>query len=109
LLNLFESYLESTKEFSLMLAERSPAEVAYDNEVLAGLRNGLSIDKALEIAARKYPDEALKVDTNTIGEVNDHYQYLKNHEDILSKLNKASPNRTNRRRTHQGRTPKRSF
>ena len=95
--NLLESYRESTKEFSQTLAERSPAEVAYDNEVLSGLRKGMSIQKALEIAARKYPDEALEADINTIGEVNDHYQYLKNHEDILAKLNKSSPNRTNRR------------
>ena len=96
--NLLESYRESTKEFSQTLAERSPAEVAYDKEVLAGLRKGISIQKALEIAARKFPDEALEVDINTIGEVNDHYQYLKNHEDILAKLNK-SPNRTSRRHT----------
>lgn len=97
--NLLKSYRESTKEFSQMLAERSPAEVAYDNEVLSELRKRVSIQKALEMAAKKYPDEALKVDINTIEEVNDHYQYLKNHEDILAKLNKSSSNRTNRRHT----------
>ncbi len=97
--NLLESYRESTKEFSQTLAERSPAEVAYDNEVLAGLRKGIPIQKALEIAAKKYPDEALQVDVNTFGEVNDHYQYLKNHEDILAKLNKQFPKKTSRRRS----------
>ena len=97
--NLLESYRESTREFSQTLAERSQGEVAFDNEVLAELRKGISIQKALEIAARKYPDEALQLDINTIGEVNDHYQYLKNHEHILAKLNNSSSNRISRRHT----------
>ena len=95
--NLLESYLESTKEFSQTLAERSPSEVAFDNEVLCALRKGILIQKALEIAAKKYPVEALQVDINTLGEVSDHYEYLKNHEDILAKLNKTRINKTRRR------------
>ena len=84
--NLIESYLESTREFSAMLAERTPAEVAYDNDVLAGLRKGLPIRKALELAKEKHPEEALKVDDTTIRDIREHYEYLKNHEDILAKL-----------------------
>lgn len=86
-----EAYLQSSSEFSQMLAERSPAEVAYDNEVLVGLRKGMPIREALAAAAVKCPDEALQVDDATIGEVNDHYQYLKNHEDIIARFGVLSP------------------
>lgn len=83
---LLDAYLERTAEFSAMLKERTPGEVAYDNEVVAGLRRGLSIKKALELAGEKYPEEALHWDKTTIGEIKDHYEYLMNHEDILPKL-----------------------
>jgi hypothetical protein len=95
--NLIESYLQSTREFSQMLEQRSPAEVAYDNEVLTGLRRGMAIRKALEAAAGKFPDEALQLDDASFGEINDHYQYLKNHEDILARLGAVSPKGAKRR------------
>jgi hypothetical protein len=97
--NLIRSYLESTREFSAMLAERTSAEVAYDNHILAALRKGLPIRKALELAAERHPDEALKVDDATIGDIKDHYEYLKNHEDILAKLRGGSPKAAKRHRT----------
>ncbi|HEY7323151.1 MAG TPA: hypothetical protein VIE89_36805 [Candidatus Binatia bacterium] len=83
---LSDVYLASSAEFSEMLKERTPGEIAYDSEVVGGLRRGLSIRKALELAKEKYPDEALQWDDNTIVEIKDHYDYLMNHEDILSKL-----------------------
>ena len=89
--SLIASYIESTREFSEMLAKRTPAEVAYDNEVLAGLRKNLPIRKALELAAEKHPDEALQVDDTTVRDITNHYDYLKNHEDILAKFQGASP------------------
>jgi hypothetical protein len=89
--SLIDSYIESAREFSAMLAKRPPAEVAYDNEVLAGLRKNLAIRKALELAAEKYPDEALQVDDTTIRDITAHYEYLKNHEDILLKLRRLTP------------------
>ena len=97
--NLIKSYLESTREFSARLAERTPAEVAYDNDVLAGLRKGLPIRKALELAAEKHPEEALKVDDATMGDIKDHYEYLKNHEAILAKLRGGSSKAGKRHRT----------
>jgi hypothetical protein len=39
-----------------------------------------------ELAKEKYPDEALQWDDDTIVDIKDHYEYLMNHEDILSKL-----------------------
>jgi hypothetical protein len=83
---LSEAYLDSAAEFSEMLKERAPGEIAYDSEVVAGLRRGLSILKALELAKEKYLDEALQWDDDTIVDIKNHYQYLMNHEDILSKL-----------------------
>jgi hypothetical protein len=87
---LSDAYLDSAAEFSEMLKERTPGEIAYDSEVVAGLRRGLSIVNALELAKEKYPDEALQWDDDTIVDINDHYQYLMNHEDILFKLKALS-------------------
>jgi rubrerythrin len=87
---LSDAYLESTGEFSQMLKERTPGEIAYDSEVVGGLRRGLPILKALELAKEKYPDEALQWDDDTIADIQDHYEYLMNHEDILSKLKALS-------------------
>ncbi len=82
-----------------MLAERTPAEVAYDNDVLAGLRKGLPIREALELASEKHQEEVLKVDDTTIGDIKDHYEYLRNHEDILAKLRGGSQKAAKRHRT----------
>lgn len=76
-----------------MLQERTPGEIAHDNEVVAGLRRGLTITKALELAGEKYPNESLQWDGNTIVEIKDHYEYLMNHEDILSKIEGLSSKR----------------
>ena len=91
---LSDAYLESAAEFSEMLKERTPGEIAYDSEVVAGLRRGLAILKALELAKEKYPDEALQWDDDSIVDIKDHYEYLMNHEDILSS-SKACRQRSN--------------
>jgi rubrerythrin len=83
---LSDAYLDSAAEFSEMLKERTPGEIAYDSEVVAELRRGLSILKALELTKEKYPDEALQWDDDTLMDIKDHYEYLMNHEDILSKF-----------------------
>jgi hypothetical protein len=90
---LLDGYLESTAEFSTMLNNRTPGEIAYDNEVVAGLRKGFAITKSLELAGEKYPIEALQWDENTIAEIKDHYEYLMNHQDILSKIESLSSKR----------------
>jgi hypothetical protein len=88
--DLLSLYLESTAEFSAMLKERTPGEVAYDNAVMASLRKGASITKALKAAAEQYPAEALQWDDETIHDIKAHYEYLMNHEDILVKLERLS-------------------
>ena len=87
---LIDSYLKGTAEFSSMLEERTPGEVAYDNEVVTTLRKGLSIERALKLAGDKYPGEALQWDDQTIKDIQAHYEYLMNHEDILEKLKRIA-------------------
>jgi hypothetical protein len=84
--DLIDLYLAGTREFAAMLAERTQREMDYDSEVTAGLRKGLTIERALQSAAEKYPDEALEADSNTMRDIKAHYEYLKDHEDILAKL-----------------------
>lgn len=92
--DLLRLYLESSREFSAQLAERTPGEVAYDGDVLAGLRQGLPIRGALDRAAQKHPQEALQADDAVLEDMREHYEYLKNHEDILAKFRgvRGAPN-----------------
>ena len=83
---LIDSYLKDTREFSSMIEERTAGEVAYDNEVVIALRKGLSIKKALKVAGKKYPNDALQWDDETIKDIKVYYEYLMNHEDILAKI-----------------------
>jgi hypothetical protein len=88
--DLVDLYLKSTEEFSVTLQERTPGEVAYDNEVVAGLRKGLAIKKALKLGKEKYPDEALQWDDQTIQDIKTHYEYLRDQEGILAKVKRVS-------------------
>ena len=71
---LIDSYLKGTAEFSSMLEERTPGEVAYDNEVVIELRKGLSIEEALKLAREKHSGEALQWDDETIKDIKAHYE-----------------------------------
>jgi hypothetical protein len=50
------------------------------------LRKGRDIKKALKMATRKYPSEALQWDEKSIGDIAVHYEYLMKHEEIMKKL-----------------------
>jgi uncharacterized protein YchJ len=67
-----------------MLDKRTSGEIAYDKEVVAGLKNGLSIELALKAAGEKNPAEALKWDKGTIESIGDHYKFLRGHEEIVA-------------------------
>jgi len=82
-MNFIEQYLSRSKE---IIGNRTQAEVRYDNEVLRWLRRGKNIEKAINKANQKYPDEALKIDESHIDNVASHYDYLMQHEEILRKL-----------------------
>ena len=73
-----------------MLGERTPGEVAYDNEVVVELRKGLSIKRALKLAGEKYPNEALHLNDETIQDIKVHYEYLRNHQEIIAKMKHIS-------------------
>ncbi len=47
-----KGYLDRSHE---IIGERTPEEVAHDNEVIKQLRKGRNIKKALKMAAQKYP------------------------------------------------------
>ena len=84
--DLNDLYTQMSSEFEKSLKERSTDEIAYDNVVIKELRKGRSIKKALKIAAKKYPSEALQYDADSIHDIRAHYDYLLNHEDIKAKI-----------------------
>ena len=78
-----KGYLDRSQE---IIGERTPGEVAHDNEVIKQLRKGRNIKKALKMAAQKYPAEALHWDEGTIGDIDAYYDYLMEHEEITKRL-----------------------
>jgi hypothetical protein len=54
------------------------------------LCHSLSIKNALKLADEKYPAEALQWNEETIQDIKAHYEYLRNHEDIIAKIKHMS-------------------
>ncbi len=79
----FEAYIARSKE---IIGDRTGPEKRYDTTVLKWLRRGKSISKAISLANRKFPGEALEVDDTNIGDVAAHYDYLLQHEEIMKGL-----------------------
>jgi hypothetical protein len=73
---LVSSYLNNSSDVAQGLQERSPGEVAFDDEVVRCLRQGIEIRAALAAGAAKYPDGA--VDRKTLPHIAAHYEYLLN-------------------------------
>jgi hypothetical protein len=88
--NVFELYNKMTSEFDGMTNERTENEIAYDNIILDALRNGKPIKEALDIAAKKYPEEALQYNDENIDDIHSHYDYLLNHDDIKNRMGQIS-------------------
>ena len=80
---MIEAYLKRAEQ---IIGKRTLAEIAHDGDVVAGLEMGLPIEEALVRAAKRHPSEALSWDASNIGDVAAHYDYLKEHEQILRKL-----------------------
>lgn len=83
---VIEFYHQYFAGFEEELAQRTPDEVAYDNAIIKELSKGRSIKKALKIAARQYPDEALQYRDETIDDIQEHYEFLLNHELMKKKI-----------------------
>lgn len=80
---MIKAYLARVEE---IIGDRTPAEIAHDDDVVAGMERGLSIEAALADAARRHPSEALSWDATNIRDIATHYDYLKEHMQILRKL-----------------------
>ena len=80
---ILKAYLDHAAE---MIGHRSPSEVAYDDAVLDALRQGHSIKESLAIAGAKFPDEAIEWNDANIKDISAHYDYLRNHSDILKMI-----------------------
>jgi hypothetical protein len=87
---VFNDYLKWNLDFENELKARTEAEIAYDNVILAELRKGSSIKNALEVAALKFPDEALQYDAASIDDIQAHYEYLLNHETLKNRMQQMS-------------------
>ena len=80
---MIEAYLKRAEQ---IIGKRTAAEIAHDDEVVAGLENGLPIDLALANAAQKHPAEKLAWTIDNLADIAAHYDYLKEHTQILRKL-----------------------
>jgi hypothetical protein len=77
------AYLARARE---IIGDRTEGGAAYDNAVVAFLTNGQDIKKAISMANREHPAEALKPGANDWPDLAARYEYLKEHNAILKKL-----------------------
>jgi len=78
-----EQYLERAND---IIGPRTKEEEQYDNEVVKCLKKYGKIRKALNRANKKYPEEALQYTESDIGDLQDRYEYMVNHYDIVKKM-----------------------
>ena len=74
-----------------VIGKRTPAEIAHDDDVVAGLEIGFPIEAALKNAAQKHPSEALSWDASCISDIAAHFDYLKEHARIMKKVQGKNP------------------
>lgn len=80
---MIEDYLQRSNE---IIGERTQEEALYDKEVIKWLKKYGKIRKALNRANKKYPEEALKYDEENIHDIEAHYEYLLQHQELVGKL-----------------------
>ena len=81
--NEINAYLERARE---IIGDRSQAEIDYDNAVVAHLRNGKDIKRAIGAANQEHPDEALKPSADHWADLAARYDYIMEHNAILKRL-----------------------
>ena len=79
---MMNAYLKRARE---IIGSRTPAEIEYDNKVIAYLAGGTDIQGAVAAANRKHPDEALKPKPNHWPDLTARYDYLRQHNENLKK------------------------
>ncbi len=82
-MDFLEQYFDRANE---IIGERTKEEERYDKEVLRWLRKGKGIQKAINTANQKYPEEALAVAVESIDDVAAHYDYLLEHDNIIRRI-----------------------
>jgi hypothetical protein len=82
-MSLIDQYLRNSQE---IIGNRTQSEERYDNEVIKWLRKGVNIRRAIKKANKKYPDEALKVNEANVDDVAAHYEYLRQHLEIMQRI-----------------------
>jgi hypothetical protein len=80
-----KAYLDRASE---IIGERTESEIFHDDAVVEALIQGRTIKEALSIAGMKYPVDAIKWDDGNIGDIASHYDYLREHYDIMKSLKK---------------------
>ena len=78
-----ELYLERANE---IIGERCKEEKLYDDEVVKCLKKYGKIRKAVNHANKKYPEEALQYDDSNIAELQERYEYMVEHDEILKRM-----------------------
>ena len=89
-MNLLDDYLRNSQD---IIGDRTLAEEKYDDEVIKWLKRGAGIREAINKANGKYPDEALKLDGTNVNDVAVHYEYLKEHTEIIQKISQLKDRR----------------
>jgi len=77
---ILKAYLDHATE---IIGHRSPGEIAHDDAVVEALKQGHSIKESLAIARAKFPDEAIEWSDDNIDDISAHYDYLRNHSDVI--------------------------
>jgi len=86
-MSILDQYLQRSQE---IIGDRSPAEKRYDNEIIRWLRKGKKIRKAIDKANKKYPKEALEIDSTNTADIAAHYDYIMQHEEMMNKIASSS-------------------
>ncbi|MBL9205756.1 MAG: hypothetical protein JNN01_11760 [Opitutaceae bacterium] len=78
-----KKYIETSAK---VIGFRTPAEKAYDNEVLRWLHITKDMRSALDKANQKFPTLARVVSDEQLPEQESRYEYLRGHEQIVRRL-----------------------
>ena len=82
-MDLLHQYFDCARE---IIGDRNADEEKYDREVIRWLRKGKNIKKAIDRANKKFPKSAMEIDDSTLQDVQAHYEYLAEHENIMGKM-----------------------
>ena len=82
---ILKAYFDRVAE---IIGDRTPGEKAYDDAVVGALRRGCTIKEALANAGEKCPGEALRWGEYNIEDITAHYEYLREHDDIVRLIRK---------------------